>query len=168
MEEVESPIEHLQDELQEMAMHAKANWLKWSAMMSALFAVLTAISGLQSEHAAGKAMFNQIAASNQWNYYQAKGIKAMITEQQSGDDAKAKAQKYHEEQQSIKQEAEALSQDSVDALEKHEILSRAVTMFQVAIAITAIAVMTQRRGFLLFSLMLGCFGAAFLLQGLMA
>ena len=163
MEEMESPTERLEEEMHEIAEHAKAAWLKWSALLSAVFAVLAAISGLESGHSANEAMLKQIDASNSWNYYQAKGIKAMIAEQQPGNEAKV--EKYHLEQQTIKEEAEAHTADSQVALHKHEILSRAVTLFQVAIAMTAIAIMTRFRAFLLVSLSLGLIGSVFFVQG---
>ncbi len=165
MEEVESVTERLEEEMHEIAEHAKANWLRWSALMSAIFAVLATIAGLQSGHAANEAMLRQIEASNEWNYYQAKGIKAMIAEQQPSEAMQKKVDKYHEEQEKIKEKASELTADSKIELHKHEVLARAVALFQVAIAITAISVMTKRRAFLLFALALGVLGSAFFVQG---
>lgn len=168
MEEMESPTERLEEDLHEMAEHVKSDWLRWSALMSAIIAVLAAVSGLESGHAANEAMLSQIEASNAWNYYQAKGIKAIITEQQTGEAAAEKVKKYHEEQQTIKEDAEAKEHRSKQALHRHEILSQAVTLFQVAIAMTAIALMTKRRRFLFVALSLGILGIACLIRGWVA
>ena len=46
-------------------------------------------------------------------------------------------------------------------------LARAVTVFQVTIAIGAIAVLTKRRRFWLFSLLTGTIGTGFFIQGLL-
>ncbi len=168
MEEIESFTEKLEEDMHEVAEEAKENWLKLSALISALFAVMAAISGLQSGQAANKAMLEQIAAANSWNYYQAKGIKAMIAELPGTDTATQKAAKYHDEQQTIMEEAKTHSETSEKSLNKHEILARAVTFFQVAIALTAISVLTRRRAFLLVSAGLGLLGFLFFVQGTLA
>jgi hypothetical protein len=48
------------------------------------------------------------------------------------------------------------------------IFARGVTLFQIAIAIGAIAALTSRRRFWLVSLVFGAVGIVFLVQGLMA
>ncbi len=165
MEEIESPVEHLSEELHHAAEHAKENWLKFGALLSALLAVLAAISGMQSGHEVNKAMIDQIRASDAWGYYQAKGIKVMITEQQPRTtNTAAQIKKYEEERQGIKKDAEAKAVSSERHLQAHETLSRAVTLFQVAIAMTAIAVLARQRKFLLVSAGLGGVGVGFFIQ----
>lgn len=176
-EEMESPVEKLQEDLHEAAEHAKEAWLKWSALLSALFAVLAAISGLQSAHYESDAMLEQIAASDQWSYYQAKGIKANLAEtetallkqlgKEGGDAAARKQEKYRAEQDKIKEEAEALQKESRHHLAQHETLSYAVTFCQIAIAMIAISVLTKRRRFLLVAGALGVAGAVLLVRGLL-
>ena len=175
-DELESPMEKISDELHEVAEHTREGWLKWSALLSVLFAVMAALAGLESAHYANNAMIKQIQASDQWNYYQAKGIKAMLVENEQNimkrldkpiDDGEEKLQKYRAEQQEIKNEADRLSEDSKQYLEKHEVLSRAVTLFQISIAIVGIAVLTRRRYFVLVSVVLGAAGIFFLLQELL-
>ena len=165
MEEIESPVEHLSEELHHAAEHAKENWLKFAALLSAFLAVLAAISGMQSGHEVNEAMIEQIKASDAWGYYQAKGIKTMIVEAQAQTPATiAKARKYAEEQQSIKEDAESKAAASERHLHEHEILARAMTLFQVAIAMTAIAVLARLRRFLLVAAGLGCGGIGFFIQ----
>lgn len=48
------------------------------AVSTALMAVLTAIRAHIAGHHANEAVIDQIRSSDQWNYYQAKGIKAEI------------------------------------------------------------------------------------------
>lgn len=174
-EELEDPVEHIREEIHEAAHHVKENWLKWAALLSAIFAVLAAVSGLQSAQYANEAMMEQIEASDQWGYYQAKGTKALVKEseqriltQLGAPDAAAeqKIAKYREEQEAIKAEAAQKAALSRQHLARHEILSRAVTLFQVAIAITAITILTKRRRFLFVSVIaallgLGCFIASY-------
>lgn len=166
-EEMESPVEHLSEEIHEAAEHAREGWLKLSALFSAIFAVMAAITGLQAAHYANDAMVEEIEASDQWSYFQAKGIKSMIVESQGrllGELGKThgeqdqQAQKYHDEQAEIKAKAEEKNEAAKHHLEQHEILASAVTMFQVAIAMIAIAVLSRRKRYLGFSGLLGCIG----------
>ena len=48
------------------------------ALSTAILAVLAAIAGLLSGQHVNEVMMNQIEASDQWNYYQAKSIKASV------------------------------------------------------------------------------------------
>jgi hypothetical protein len=165
MEEPESPVEQLSEELHHAAEHAKEDWLKYGALLSALLAVLAAISGMQSGHEVNEAMIAQIKASDAWGYYQAKGIKIMIAESEPQTAATAaRVKKHQKEQQKIKEDAEAKDLASEHHLQGHETLSRAVTLFQVAIAMTAIAVLARQRKFLLVSAGLGCIGVGFFVQ----
>ena len=166
MEEIESPVEQLGEEIHHIAEHAKESWIKWSALLSALFAVLAAIAGLQAGHEINEAMIEQIRASDAWGYYQAKGIKGMIIETlpQQNDETTQKAQKYKDEQKTIKEDAEVKVASAEHHLHGHEILARAVTLLQVAIAMTAIAVLTRRKRFLLFSVGMGAIGSLFFIQ----
>jgi hypothetical protein len=173
-EELDDPVETLSEHIHEAAHHAKENWLRWSALLSALFAVLAAVSGLQSAHYANDAMIEQIEASDQWGYYQAKGTKALIKESEArllaklGEtnltESEQQLKKYRQEQQDIKADAEHKIALSRQHLERHEILSRAVTLFQVAIAIIAITLLTKRRRFLLFSIGAACLGLYFFIN----
>ena len=165
MEEIESPVERLSEELHHEAEHAKENWLKFGALLSALLAVFAAISGMQSGHEVNEAMIQQIKASDAWGYYQAKGIKIMIAESQPLAALSAdRIKRYKEEQQAIKADAEAKSTASERHLTGHETLSRAMTLFQVAIAMTAIAVLARQRKLLLVSAGLGFVGLGFFVQ----
>ena len=116
----------------------------------------------------------QIEASNQWNYYQAKSIKASVLEakvtvtEEATEKDKEKAAQYQEEQVEIKREAEQKQAEAKSNFHKHEIFARGVTMFQIAIAIAAISALTKRRRFWVVSLVFGCAGLVFLVLGWIA
>ena len=78
MEESEVPLEHLHEEIHHSAEHSRERWISWVALSTAILAVLAAIAGLLSGRYVNEAMMNQIEASDQWNYYQAKSIKAAV------------------------------------------------------------------------------------------
>src|SRR5207248_1176496 len=78
MEEAEVPLEHLHEQVHHSAEHSRERWISWVALSTAVLAVLAAIAGLLSGHHVNEAMMNQIEASDQWSYYQAKSIKAAV------------------------------------------------------------------------------------------
>jgi len=78
MEEPEVPLEHLHEHVHETAEHSGEKWISWVALSTAVLAVLAAITGLLSGKHANEAVMSQIQASDQWNYYQAKSIKAAV------------------------------------------------------------------------------------------
>ena len=174
MEEAEVPLEHLHEEIHHHAEHGGPPWISWVALSTAILAVLAAITGLLSGKHANEAMMDQIRASDQWAYYQAKSIKASVLEAKmtltevATDKDKEKAAKYQEEQAEIKREAEEKEAGAQSNFHKHEIFARGVTMFQIAIAIAAISALTKRRAFWFVSLVFGLVGLVFLIQGLIA
>lgn len=68
----------------------------------------------------------------------------------------------HEEIQAQAKERQAASEAR---LRSHVVFARGVTLFQVAIAVGAISVLTSRRSFWFVSLAFAMAGAAFLVQG---
>src|SRR5437773_11960581 len=76
MEEAEVPLEHLHEEIHFHAEHGGEKWISWVALSTAILAVLAAIAGLLSGSHANEAMMKQSESSDQWAFYQAKGIKA--------------------------------------------------------------------------------------------
>ena len=71
-------MEHLHEQVHHSAEESGEKWISWVALSTAILAVLAAIAGLLSGKHANEAMMSQIEASDQWNYYQAKSIKASV------------------------------------------------------------------------------------------
>jgi uncharacterized protein DUF4337 len=169
MEEAEVPLEHLHEHVRESAEHSREAWISWVALSTAILAVLAAIAGLLSGQYANEAMMNQIEASDQWNYYQAKSIKASVLDAKMSlagapnESDQAKRDRYEKEQEEIKSDAEHKEAAAKSNFHKHEVFARGVTMFQIAIAIAAISVLTRKRHFWLVSLLFGVVGCAFLI-----
>jgi hypothetical protein len=168
VEEADVPLEHLHERVQHSAEHGGEAWISWVALSTAVLAVFAAITGLLSGKHANEAMMNQIEASDQWSYYQAKSIKAAlldakmslatVTDEKDG----AKAARYEEEQTEIKSEAERKQADAKSNFRRHEVYARGVTMFQIAIAVAAISALTKKRRFWLVSLLFGAAGCVFI------
>jgi hypothetical protein len=174
MEGPEVPLEHLHEEIHHHAAHGGPPWISWVALSTAILAVLAAIAGLLAGSHANEAMMNQIEASDQWGYYQAKSIKASVLEAKmtlgttATEKDQKKAEQYQEEQTEIKREAEHKEAEAKANFHQHEVFARSVTMFQIAIAIAAISALTKKRRFWYVSLVFGLAGTLFLVLGAMA
>jgi len=183
MEEIEVPTEHLTEAIQEKAEEAKDKkeekaWSMMVAISTAIMAVFAAIAGLMAGDHANEAMFLQIKASvqtikasDQWSYYQAKGIKGEIKASEKDTAAVAK---YKSDQAEItkkakeyEDEAGKLTDESQVHLAKHIPLSRAVTFFQISIAISAISILSQKKFLWFGGLGLTAIGLVFFVMGLM-
>ncbi len=174
MEEAEVPLENLQENVHHTAKHSGETWISWVALSTAILAVLAAIAGLLSGKHANEAMMSQIEASDQWGFYQAKSIKASVLDAKislataANDKDREKAARYEEEQSEIKSEAERKQSEAKSNFRRHEVYARAVTMFQIAIAIAAISALTKKRRFWVVSLLFGAAGCVFLFLGAVA
>jgi hypothetical protein len=175
-EEIEVPTEHLHEDLEESAEKSKENWIMGVALSSAILAVFAAVSALLAGSHANEAMLSQLKASDQWAFYQAKGIKAAILatknemltalKHKPSEEDLQKEEQYKEEQEKIKEDATQLQENSEAHLKHHEILAHSVTFFQVAIAIGAIAALARRKIFWFVSIGCGMVGVVFFVLGL--
>ena len=146
MESPEVPLESSQEKITHHAVHAGGErWIMGVALTAAVLAVCAAIASLMAEHFANEAMIEQVQCSDQWNFYQAKGIKASVLmtkmelRRELGKSDRQKdtrqLEKYQKQQEDIKKEAEDREAESAQHLRVHHALAPAVTMFQVAIAV---------------------------------
>ena len=181
MEEQEIPTEGLQEKIHEEAeerqKEAKERWTLYVALSTACIAVLAAIAGLLSGHHVNEALIEQIKSSDQWNFYQSKSIKAEIAAStgkileaipgRTGPGADPKAiERYEKEKEEIRKKAEEFEANADLHLRTHVTLSKAVTIFQIAIAIAAIAILTRRKMLWYGSVLLSIVGMIFLLMGI--
>ena len=152
MEEMEVPTEHLHEHIKEKAEEGKEGWSVYAAVSTAIMAVFAALGSLMAGHHSNEALILQIKASDQWAYYQSKGIKAEIAQAivlqhasvnaETPAEIKEKQVRYKAEQQAIMDKAHEAEKESEFHLQRHVTLARSVTLFQIAIAISAIAMLT--------------------------
>ena len=112
----------------------------------------------------------QTKASDQWAYYQAKGIKKIILEQTYGK--KVDIDKYAADQADIQKQATELEKQSQDnreksdlLFEKHHKMALATTLLQIAIALAAISALTRRKSFWIFASVLSAVGVVIAMWG---
>jgi len=172
MEEIEVPLEHAQEHIHHAASHSGERWVTISALFSAVLAVLAALASLNAGQHVNEALIHQIKASDQWGYYQAKGIKLMLAETRmdvAGESDKPaiaqKIAKYKDDQTEIKKKGDEETKLSEESLEKHEMFARAVTLFQIAIAMVAICLLVKKPWMLSISGAFSVVGIGFLIAG---
>jgi hypothetical protein len=165
----------------------KNRWTLHLSLSTAIIAVFAAIASLQSGAAESAALLSknesiltQAKASDQWAYFQAKSIKMSLYEVQletaTGDETiakfRAKRDKYDHERGEIEREAKALEKDSEEKgkaseehFHRHHRFALSVTIFQVSIALAAIAALARRRQLWLASMAVGAGGLFYFLKG---
>jgi hypothetical protein len=182
MEEIEDQTEHLQESIHEEAeekrKEAKERWTLYVALSTAFIAVLAAVAGLQAGHHSNEALIDRVKASDQWSYYQSKSIKSelaastgkilqnMAAKPEVTDNSQTLA-RYEKEKEDIKQKAEEFEKSSEVHLDKHVTLAKAVTIFQIAIAISAIAILTRRKMLWYGGILMAGIGIYFLVLGIL-
>jgi hypothetical protein len=183
--DLQETVDEMREEREEREKEAKANaWTRYISLSTAMFAVVAAIAALQAGSLVNEglvkkneAVLNQAKASDQWAYYQAKGIKANGAEQTavllSTNSAQkklaakwqGKAGTYKSEQAEIQNKARELeaerdkeNEESEAMMKHHEVFALCVTFTQVAIALSAIAALTRLKPVWFFSILVGAIG----------
>ena len=183
-EEIEVPTEHLHESMEEAAEEAKEeakeerSWVSRVAVSSAMLAVLAAITALLASHHSDEAILEQMKASDQWSFYQAKSIKLAVLQNDIDqrkldgkpvpEERAAKVTEYQNDMKKIEEEGHERENESADHMAHHVWLARGVTAFQIAIAMGAISVLAKRKPLWWVSLALGAAGTAGLVVGLLS
>jgi hypothetical protein len=182
-EEPEVDTERLHEAVHEELAREGGRFLKQIALTTAVLAALASIASLKAGATVNEALALktdatrlQAEASDQWAYYQAKGVKAAVQEaarsawlaagKEPPTDHEAKIKRYEEEQKEIaskarekEKEAEEKQREGEDLLHRHHAFANTVALFQVSIALGAVAALTRTRMVWLASLVLGLAGA---------
>jgi hypothetical protein len=180
----EVETENLREQIHEELEHEGGSFLKRIALTTALLAALAAIAALRAGATANEALILkteatrlQAEASDQWSYYQAKGIKAAAAEaartswlaiaKEPPAEYAEKEKRYTEQQAEIQKKATELEKerdkksDEADHLfHHHHGYANSVALFQVSIALGAVAALTRNRAVWLGSLVLGAAATA--------
>ncbi len=176
MDTPEVPLEHAHETIEHHAHSSSEPWVMGVALTAAILAALAAVTALYAEHFATEAMLEQIQASDRWTEFQANSIKEKVTEinkkflkslnKESDPEDESKLAEYKKKKEEVKEKAKQFEEESTRHLREHVPLSRGLTMFQVAIAVSAISVLTKRRAFWFVALVFGAIGVGFMIWGL--
>jgi uncharacterized protein DUF4337 len=158
--------------------------LRTVALTTAILAALAAIASLKAGGTVNEALALkteatrlQAEASDQWAYYQAKGLKATVTEVSRNtwialdktppDDLAKNEERYAEDQRKSMEKAKELekqrdekSAESDQLMHRHHFFAQSVAWLQVSIALGAVAALTRKGAVWAGSLVLGLAGAA--------
>ncbi|MDS4013884.1 MAG: DUF4337 domain-containing protein [Candidatus Accumulibacter sp.] len=172
---VHGPHDH---EVEHVAQHGGDTFTSRVAVLTAILSTVGAIFGYLGGHSQNAALIykneaaiQKTAASNQWNYYQAKSNKQNLAELSitlTTGEAREKyvqeVERYKKEKQEIKSDADKLEAAAKEADRKsdhemhvHERWALATTLLQIAIAMAAITLLTRKRWMLF-----GVYGASLL------
>jgi hypothetical protein len=162
---------------------AKDPFEKRAAVTIAILAVVLAVFGNKAENARTEAIIKTNEASNQWAYFQAKGIKGSIASSEerllkslppsqdataipkSSGDLLKEVERYKTEQEGIKQHAEKAEKDASHELEISKRCERASLALQIAIVIASVSILARSHAFWIASIVLGLVGVG---AGMMA
>ena len=161
------------------------------ALSTALLAALGAVAALRAGDTVNRALVLkteagrlQAEASDQWAYYQAKGIKSQVEETSRAawlaagktppPELEATVKRYAAEQTDIQKAAhekerqrDEVSRQADELLERHHHFANSVAFIQVAIALGAVAALSQARLLWFGSLAIGLVGAALFVRNLL-
>lgn len=191
-EEIEIDTDNLRETIDREIERAAGSLLRTIALTTALFAALAAIASLEAGGTVNEALALkteatrlQAEASDQWGYYQAKGLKAAVADAQKNTwialDKTPPAQlatdseRYADDQKKSREKAEALererdakSEEGDALMHRHHFFAQSVALLQVAIALGAIAALTRKRAAWIGSTVLGAIGLGFFVYAFFA
>ena len=136
------------------------------AVLTAILSTIGALFGYMGGHSQNSALIykneaaiQKTSAANQWNYYQAKSNKQnlaelsiTLTSGETQEKYRQEVARYKQEKEEIRIEADKLEKQAKAADEKsalemrvHERWALATTLLQIAIAMSAITLLTRKR-----------------------
>lgn len=169
---VHGPHDH---EVEHVAQHGGDPFTSRLAVLTAILSTVGAIFGYMGGHSQNAALIykneaaiQKTSASNQWNYYQAKSNKQnlaelsiTLTKGEIQEKYRQEVARYKAEKEEIKATAEKLEglaqaadRKSEAEMHVHERWALATTLLQIAIALSAITLLTRKRW-----LLFGVYGA---------
>ena len=185
-EQPEIETENLREGIREELEREGGTFLKRIALTTALLAACAAIAALRAGATVNEALLLrteaarlQSEASDQWAFFQAKGLKVAIEEasrsswlalgKEPPPDYAAKQQRQDAERKEIETKAREKEKErdekiaeSDHLLHRHHRFANAVAILQVSIALGAVAALTRNRAVWIASLLLGSGGLGLL------
>lgn len=178
----EVDLDALHERMHEEAEREGTALLRIVALTTAVLAAFAAVASLQAGATVNEALLLkteatqlQSRASDQWAYYQAKGVKEAVSRASAVSYVAAgkippasldsTAARYAAQQaqiataaQKLEHERDARSVEADHLLHRHHGFANAVALFQVAIALGAVTALTRARSIFVGSLVLGAAG----------
>lgn len=173
-----------------MADEAKDQWLNYMALTTVILAVCATLATFKGGGFSTRSVMSQSQASDQWAYYQAKGIKAYLYEMQkeklelellnlqkraskeviAAYQAKIasyteKVEKYEKEKSEIQDKAKFLENARDEAQLHSRAFGMAVIFLQIAILLSSIAGLIKKRELWYLGIATGLVGTVYFMDG---
>ena len=173
-----------------MSEEPKEKWLNYLALTTVILAVCATLSTFKGAGYSTRAVLSQSQATNQWAYYQAKGIKGYLYEIQKEalelefkkdkirgaktlqeeyekkiDLYAQKIKKYEGEKAEISKEAKRLETLRDDAQKHSGIFGLAVIFLQIAILLSSIAALMKKKVVWVIGMGAGAVGVVYFVNG---
>lgn len=173
----------LKEELQEAAERAKERKeLAPVSLTMAILAVMVASVTLLGHRAHTEEILLQTKATDQWAYYQAKNMRRnnlealdeLLTALQNTDPKKTEEvrqqfhqeiDKYRDQQKDIQAEAKGLESDVKLATRRADRFDLGEVFLEIALVVTSITLLTDRRGYWYMGMVLAAVGVVFAISG---
>jgi hypothetical protein len=186
-ESVEASVEHALE-----AEREKSGWTVYLSLSTAIIAVFAAVASLESGANSNDAILekndavlNQSKASDQWALYQAKGIRAELVHGESefaeatnpalanklrDESARLKTEQppLQDQARSLESQVETHNARAERLLDRHHRFAIAVTLFQIAVALCAIAALMKKKPLWLVALGASAIGLVLFIMGFLA
>ncbi|HEY3271542.1 MAG TPA: DUF4337 domain-containing protein [Geothrix sp.] len=164
----------------------KEPWLNLLALTTVILAVCATLATFKGGGHSTRAVLSQSQASDQWAYYQAKGIKgnlyeveamrlrrelelapkaALPTLEKSLADVEKKVAKYDGEKAEIQKEARRFEDAKTDAQKHGAAFGLAVIFLQIGILLSSIAALLKQKPVYYTGLVVGVVGIVYFLNG---
>jgi hypothetical protein len=191
MPESEVEMDRMQEAIHEELEREGGNLLKTIALTTAIMAAFAAVAALRAGATVNEALVLkteatqlQAQASDQWAYYQAKGIKAITLDSTAAawsaagktvpPDVSVNRKRYVDEQAAIsvaarekEHERDRRNAEAEHLLHQHHRFASSVALLQVAIALGAVAALTKIRLVWYGSSLVGLAGIAFFVAAIL-
>ena len=152
---------------------------KRAAVTIAILAVALAVIGNKGDNAKTDAIIKTNVATNEWGYFQAKGIKGSIASAQvelltllapsqngaadiakNAERLKGDAERYKTEQVEIKERAEVAEKEAGVGSKINDRCDQGSLALQIAIVIASVSILARSQSFWIASIVLGLIGIA--------
>ena len=169
-----------------MAEEKKEGWLNLLALTTVILAVCATLATFKGGGHSTKAVLSQSQASDQWAYYQAKGIKGNLYEveamrlkrelelapraavpllEKSLADVEKKVIKYDTEKVEIQKVARGFEDTKASAQKQGAAFGLAVIFLQIAILLSSIAALLKKKPVYYLGLLVGLVGLVYFANG---
>jgi hypothetical protein len=173
-------------ELHEHAEHAQHDSTMVPVTLTmAILAVLVAVVALLGHRAHNEELLNQARASDTWSEYQAKSIRrhayevfvdqlsvSSVADKTRADQLAGKysreAQRYAADQDKLREKAQDFEEEVRHEARRAARFDLGEVLLEAALVITSVTLITRRRGFWIFGLVLTVAGLAIAVRGLIA